>query len=378
MSEPAPMSAAELRTRQVDPSAIEHELSALWMAEAEARQQAQTPMVPLARTLLLSLVIFAPDRAAAERARSLAVGLTRRQPLRSIILVAGDRSAAEGLEAWVSIQCESPLHADEQVCGEHIVLEAQGASSLDLPGLVLPLLLPNVPSFLWWQQGNPFTHPILAHLNPAVDRLIVDSLTFATPLADFFDVARALPDPYFPAIVSDLSWARLAPWRYLTAHIFDPEATRPYLDSLDLVRLSYVTGSPVLAWLFGGWLASRLKWQPAEFDVLRVRFAGGQVIEFSAIPMGEAAPGDFAGVQLMGRDGATFEVMRAPNACAVIRLDAGGLHTERMLPLRDERLSEWLGHELNRLHPSPTYEAAVRLIGEAASRASADGGLPEG
>ena len=56
---------------------------------------------------------------------------------------------------------------------------------------MLPLLVTDVPSFLYWSKGNPFRSPILRDLAPAIDRLIVDSLTFAAPDLDLSDVATA-------------------------------------------------------------------------------------------------------------------------------------------------------------------------------------------
>jgi glucose-6-phosphate dehydrogenase assembly protein OpcA len=355
-------------TRHVDPAAIERELAALWMAEAEARKKTGGDGKTLGRTLLLNLVIFAPDQAAADRAREDVVALTSRQPSRSILMVADERAPEAGLEAWVSLFCATPSGGGgaRRVCGEQITVEAKGLAILDLPGTVLPLLLTNIPAFLWWQAGNPITHPIFENLTRAVDRVILDSLTFARPLADFVDVARAATEAEsrFPAIITDLGWARLTPWRSLTARIFDPQAMRPYLTQLEHVRVTYYEGSPALAWLFAGWLASRLEWKLVNREAAAMRFEGGQVIELRTAPAegAERTPGYFAAVELRARDGAVFEVARHPNRCAVTRLNLGGAQTEHVAPVRYETSAEWLGRELNRLTHSATFEAAVSLI----------------
>ena len=347
--------------RRVDPSAIERELSALWMAEGEVRKQSAEGKT-LTRTVLLNLVIFAPDQAAADRALAQVVALTGRQPSRSILMVADERASDAGLDAWVSLFCTTPLGGGERVCGEQIVMEAKGPAILDLPGTVLPLLLTNVPTFLWWLVGNPFAHPIYENLVRAVDRVILDSLTFTQPQTDFADAARHAADG--PAIVTDLGWARLAPWRSLIAQVFDPRGMRPYLNDLERVRLTTYTGSPALAWLFAGWLASRLDWRLISQDAQTMRFEGGQTIEFERDSAGEAdrAPGYFAAVHLRTRDSATFEVARLPKACAVTRLNVGGMQTEHVVPVRYDTPADWLGRELNRLARSATFEAAISLI----------------
>jgi glucose-6-phosphate dehydrogenase assembly protein OpcA len=358
------VSAAPAPPKPIDPAAIERELSDLWRAEAEVRKRDGRP---LARTLLLNLIVFAPDEAALDRARDVVVALTGRQPARAILVAADERSPEAGIDAWVSLYCTTPLSGSAEVCGEHITLTARGTAILDLPGTILPLLLTDVPVFLWWQSGDPLTHPAFGSLARAVDRVILDSLTLPTPMTTIGHIAQVFADAHFPAILSDLSWARLATWRYLTAQIFDPQAVRPYLNAVTRARILYYEGPAVMAWLFGGWLASRLEWKPlmddaAPPDAGRMQFAGGQTIELAAAPLGVESPGYLAGVHLTAHDGATFEVMRLPGACAMTRVRIGELQTERVVPVHPETPVDWLGHELNRLTRAATYEAAVRLI----------------
>jgi len=358
------MSATEATTpRSVNPASVERELSALWRAEAERRKQAGGDGKALARTLLLNLIVFAPNQAEADRAREIIVTLTRRQPARSIVVVTDDQSKEKGLEAWISLLCDVSAGRD-QVCGEEIALTAKGSAVLDLPGAILPLLLTGAPVFLWWMSGNPVTHPIYEHLLPAVDRLILDSLTFASPLNDFKEVARSLAADPHPVALSDLSWSRLTFWRSVTAQIFDPQTRRPYLNELALARIKYYQGPPSLAWLFAAWLASRLNWELAARDEHTWRFVGGQTIEFDAVPAGDETPGYFAGLELKARDGADFEVIRQPEECAITRVHAQDTKTERTLSVRYESLPDCLARELDRLNRSATFEAALRLVAE--------------
>jgi len=351
---------AAVESKQVDPSAIERELMALWTAKSGPDGKAAM------RACLLNLLVFAPDVSAGERARQVMADVLSRYPARAVLMIA-DREAgarAPGLEAGVSLNCELRAGGGEEVCGEQVTLTAKGPAILDLPGTVLPLLLPDVPVFLWWQAGNPFSHPIFDHLVRAVDRVIVDSLTFVEPLASLANVAQALANERFPAAIVDLGWSRLSPWRVLTAQIFDPPTIRSHLAQLERARITYAEGSPMLAWLFGGWLASRLGWKPTHQAPGLMRFEGGQTIEFSPAPAGEVDPGYFLGLHLLTRDGAAFEVARLPHACAATRLAVGDLKTERVVPMHYETLTEWLGRELNRLSRTPLFEAAVRLLAQ--------------
>lgn len=336
----------------VPPDAVERELNNLWRAAAEARRAAGNAK-PLARTRLLTLLTFAPDLASAALAETIITQLAPHQPLRSILLVA-DENAPENLEAAVTL-----LGADTSFYGEHIRLVAHGPSVLDLPSTTLALLLPNVPAFLWWMQGNPFAHPILEPLLPGLERLVLDTLA----LSQLDDVTTALDDVHFPVILSDLSWARLAPWRYLTAQLFDPPALRPQLELLTEVHITHNAPTPRLAQLFASWLAARLGWQPEQWTGDTWHFAKGQTITFNAQAAPELPASQLSAVNLQTAAGAAFSVTASPNQCAALSVTADDQHMAAVLPLRMDPLATVLGHELNRLNRSAVWEAAVKLLG---------------
>lgn len=67
--------------------------------------------------------------------------------------------------------------------------------------------------------------------------------------------------------VGDISWTVQAPWRDIVAQFFDPPDVRVYLDNVTRVTLEYAAGeedapaNSSQAYLFAGWLASRLGWR---------------------------------------------------------------------------------------------------------------------
>jgi glucose-6-phosphate dehydrogenase assembly protein OpcA len=355
--------------KPVDPGAIEKELQALWRSRAEVSQRAAPNGRPQGRSILQTLLAYAPDPATAAKAQSVISAISPHQPGRMILLAVQPEGQNQlDFQAGVRLHCAAPDIGRDPVCCEQIVLTAGGVEAARrLPGAVLPLLVTDVPSFLYWVKGNPFRSPILKDLEPAIDRLIVDSFTFAAPDLDLADVANAIDDPHFKAIISDLSWARLAAWRYYTAQIFDPANLRPYLKRVRRARLKYYGGTPVLAWIFGGWLASRLGWKCVERDPQGAHYFDGQVLEYEKLPAPEPGQaGYFAGVTMTADDGATFEVARKSSNFAATCLEVGDMKHDRVVPLRDETLTEWLGHELGRLSPTPTYNAALLQLVEVA------------
>ena len=155
--------------RPMDAMTIERELNALWRAEIEANQRAgatASAIAPPSRTLLHTLLVVAPDAAAAEQARQTAAALSPRQPARTVVLQLAD-GREDRLDASVGLTCVSHPNGQTTVAGEHVTLIAGGPNAARrLTGAVLPLLLTNVPSFLWWMQGSPVHHPLLRDLAP--------------------------------------------------------------------------------------------------------------------------------------------------------------------------------------------------------------------
>ncbi|HEY8859809.1 MAG TPA: glucose-6-phosphate dehydrogenase assembly protein OpcA, partial [Gaiellales bacterium] len=99
------------------------------------------------RATTLNLVAYAPtpaDVAFTQRALE-RIGGSR--PLRAIIAGIG----ANGVRASVSASCWLGTGL-QQVCSEQVVLTARADA---LPSAVLSLLVPDLPTFVWWQGPMP-------------------------------------------------------------------------------------------------------------------------------------------------------------------------------------------------------------------------------
>ena len=123
-----------------DPVAIEQELAEMWRIEAELLKQLGEGEQTLARVLLLTLAIYSPSPELAKAARDVAIAINPRQPARAIIMEvlpaaqAANGAAEPALEAWATLHCARPKDGQQQVCGEHINLEAPFEEVRRLPG----------------------------------------------------------------------------------------------------------------------------------------------------------------------------------------------------------------------------------------------------
>lgn len=365
-------------TRTDSVSALERELARLRRSSgAHAKEHG----VPVARASVLNLVVFATREIHARRAAATIDLLATRHPSRAIVIVA-DRDPGGPAELEMHCNLSRPDGA-QQVTYEQILIRARGAADRRLVSAVIPLLLPDLPVFLWWTETPPLDLPYFDDLLGLADRLIVDSGDFARPdrtLARLHAVARSGYNRYG---VTDFNWTRITPWRELVMQFFDVPAWRPFLDAITGIRVGFAVDAdgreihPSQALLFIGWLASRLGWTAVES--LAPSEAGGLLFAMRR-PDGQEIPvrvrprfipgldeGDLAGLRIQSEDGgrhAEFVVKRSEtttHATALVTVGGRGM-SERIVPLGRPGVSELLGEELTIARSDSIYEDALAAL----------------
>ena len=360
--------------------ALERELTRLRRASsAHAREQGRS----VARAAVLNLVVYADREVHARRAAITTSRLANRHPSRGIIVL-GDRDR-EGADVAVELHCHVPRDdRAAQICYEQILARVRGDADDRIASLVIPLLVPDLPVFLWWTGTPPHDTRRFDDLLSLADRLIVDSADFSRPDVTLPLLAElAMSQGYRSFGITDLNWTRLTPWRELVAGFFDSAAWRPYLDEVVGVRVGFgvdmdgrdIHPSQVL--LFVAWMASRLGWTPR--DTLAPSEAGGLLFRMSRAdgapilvrmrPRFERGidPGDTSGVRIQARAGgqlAEFVLKRAPDArhvTATVVLN-GETRGTRVVPLPSWSIDELLREELVIVGSDRVYEAALHAL----------------
>lgn len=366
-------------TRADGVSALERELARLRRSSgAHANEQG----VAVARASVLNLVVFATREVHARRAAATIDELAARHPSRAIVIVA-DRDRA-GREPELVMHCRVPNGGDGlQVTYEQILIRARGDADRRLPTAVIPLLLPDLPVFLWWTETPPLDAPYFDDLLGLADRLIVDSADFARPdrtLSRLHAVARAGHGRYG---LTDFNWTRITPWRDLVMQFFDVPAWRPFLDTITGIRVGFAVDAdgreihPSQALLLIGWLASRLGWTAVE--KLAPAEAGGLLFSMKR-PDGTEIPvrvrprfmrgldgGDLSGLRIQSMHAgqfAEFVVKRSEttaHATSLVAVGGRGM-AERIVPLGRPGVSELLGEELTIARSDVIYEDALAAL----------------
>jgi glucose-6-phosphate dehydrogenase assembly protein OpcA len=356
--------------RPVDVAAVERELTELWKAAASDALEGH----PVVRACVLNLVAYAPGEDVARHINEVIAQVSGRHPSRSIVIVAELDAEPSRLQASISAHCQIPPEGGKQVCSEQITLHALGAAVDEVHGTVLPLLVSDLPVFLWWHDEPALESHLFQELLDASDHLVIDSADFAperaaTALADLQRLSRESGVAF-----SDLNWARLSHWRQLVAQFFDAPPARAYLDRLSGVEIEIASthgGEADLTegLLMVGWLASRLRWTPQD----GARRAGSGALAFT---LGSAAgpvsvelspdpdhPGEgLHAITLRAEGGAAFAISRSAGdeACVVAgaELPEGAAHS-RVVHMEIPSEGALLCDELDMLGQDAAFQEAL-------------------
>ena len=252
----------------IDVGKIEKELAAMWRsAEDGTGVNAESGVT---RACAMNLMVYATAEEDRDKIDDMLDVVNEQHPGRALVLLADREASAPALEASVSTRCRRLGGSGRQVCGEQVTIEAAGAAVETVASAIAPLLVPDVPVFLWWKDIPHYEDTLFARLTLMADRVVIDSSCFDRPHEDLLRLADVIKlHPQFMT-ASDLNWGRLTAWRTLVASFWDVADYRPYLERIDRVRVEYdppdVAPEEVApkALLALGWLATRLGWNLKE------------------------------------------------------------------------------------------------------------------
>ena len=231
------------------------------------------------RSSVLNMIVVTDEESATEITTSVSK-LAGRYPARAVVFVA-DLEGEWNVDVGLSAFCHARGGGGAQVCAEQITIHAEGPPAAHLESLAGPLLIPDLPVFLWYPGSFSPRSPEFSAMAELADRVILDSAASDDHEVCLRQIATLVEDPATPAI-GDLQWVGLSPWRSLLADTFGAPERAGELEKIERVEILYAPGGENRALLLLGWLASTLEWKPE-----RARHNGeGQTVEFSS-PSGD-------------------------------------------------------------------------------------------
>lgn len=284
--------------------------------------------------------------------------LADRYPSRSIVLVS-DPDDEANLDIRLSAFCSVRGGASETVCSEQVTVRAGGAPALHLESVAGPLLVPDLPTFLFYPGEFSASSPGFVRLSHLADRVILDSAFHPEPV--FREATSLIGGPPF---AGDLQWAALSPWRALVVELFRGPGKAGELPKVREVEVMHTRDGESRALLFSGWISSALGWTPKAHtrsgSSREVVFDGpsGEVV-FSMSPSPTDA--DLSRVTLRAPDH-TFFVSRHKE---LAEAHIGVLRGEETIAHRAVRIGRFdmkamLGEELKFKGRDRVYESSLK------------------
>ena len=335
---------------------IEHELGQLRMNEDGSLGL---------RASVLNLIAVADEDDAQSITESVSK-LANQYPSRAIVLIS-DPDGERDLDIQLSAFCALRGGSGAQVCAEQITVHASGPPAKHLESFAGPLLVPDIPVFLWYPGVFSSSSPEFTNVAPLADRIILNSDASGDSESSLKDLAGLLDKPEMPAI-GDIQWVALSPWRSLVAEMFSARERAKELDKISKIEILHTPDGESRALLLLGWLASALGWELEDSDVTD----GGREVEFSGssgnvtVEMSDDSPdARLRRVRLHGEE-LSFQVSRhrdQNDASATVMRDEE-IIGERTVKLGEFELGVLLGEELQYRGRDAAYEAALKTAVE--------------
>lgn len=249
--------------RNVPLDQVEAELDRMW--RDANRSAVAAGGYAAARASVMTLVAYTYTEEQAQRAQKVIEAMGTSHPSRIIIVATPGTREGPAIEAYVSAHTHTV--GTNISYSEQILVEARDGAARHVPGAVLPLILSGLPSFLWWSGEPAWKSAQLESLVDGVDRVVIDTSEMEHPEQSLVAQEDLVRRKKSSTAFSDFNWTRGNPWRELVAGFFDAQSMRKYLDGIDQVTIEYAAGAETeetnasAAYLFAGWLASRLGWR---------------------------------------------------------------------------------------------------------------------
>jgi glucose-6-phosphate dehydrogenase assembly protein OpcA len=234
---------------------IEQQLRDIWKGFAKDGQKEQA----VTRAQVMNLIVYTSDKNADAEINQVLADVSEQSPGRMIVLFRDAEMPASELNSWVNALCHVSSGGRKQVCCEQIMIHAGPRDPHQWSSIVLPLVVRDVPVFLWWDDHPESDPPLLNAILEVCDRLILDS----SPCRSLKSIVGLMETHGEWLGISDLNWARLTPWRYALAGFYDNPSFQNRLQ--EMKRIEIESESPFegagQADLLLGWLSSSLNWK---------------------------------------------------------------------------------------------------------------------
>jgi len=220
------------------------------------------------RACLFTLIVVATDIDKGARCQQLVQLLAKKFPCKIIFSVLDSLQQENTLLTNRSIM--TSLNGGDNISCDLLTIQASPNESSNLPFLILPEILADLPTFLL-TADSPFSLPSsFRMLEPYIHRAIFEVseienyATFATSLLEYIKKIQ----------VVDLNWTRIEPWRMALARVFHSAKKLEQIHKIEKIELRYTKSkkgysfnAEIQAVLLQAWMATRLGWSLESLEM---------------------------------------------------------------------------------------------------------------
>jgi len=257
----------------VAPDKILKELAELWVSTAKAADGG----VGVLRACSMTLLVLAEESEDSQGLGETIAALMPEHPARAVVVRTsgpGERSLTERVYS----QCWMPFGQRKQICCEQVEITVSDVALADLPSVVLPLAVPDLPLILWCRSPRLAAMPEFQPIAAMAQKVIVDSGAMKDPVAALKLMAALNARG---VLLGDLSWTRLTRWREMLAQVFENQQNLAQLQEILGVDVEHGEGFRVSALYMAMWLKDCL----TDAGVLDASFGVGRAPEAVSLRM---------------------------------------------------------------------------------------------
>jgi glucose-6-phosphate dehydrogenase assembly protein OpcA len=261
----------------VRPEQVLKELSKLWVDLGHEDREGTadgTSGAGVLRACAMTLITILDESEDPSNVGETVAMLMKEHPSRSV-LVRLRPTTEEFLESRVFAQCWMPFGQRRQICCEQIEITASMGSLDDIPGLVLPLAVPDLPVILWSRSPRLFETAAFPKIAAMCGKLIVDTGAFAEPAKALATLASHVVQD---RLTADLAWSRITRWRETVSQVFENQDCLDALAKYTDASVEYGGAAPRTEVLYlAAWLQDGLSSAASSAKVKLVKADGPAV-----------------------------------------------------------------------------------------------------
>ena len=278
---------------------------------------------------LFNLIIYTSESRRSTFIRGMVLKVMEKFPCKIIFIEENKEAKERNYLAVNESTIKIPLGGTSVAC-DFIHYEVSASVISQIPYMVIPNLVPDLPIYLLWGQDPTEESPIFKPLQKIACKLIFDSesaddfLGFCKKMLYFMD--HSSPDSM------DTQWAALSSWRDIIIQAFDTEERIEVLRRSHKMEIRFNNSTNELfhhprvrALFLQGWIAARMGWHykssQRNGDLLQFNYEGpAGTVEVFLIPQQNPGlnPGRIFSFTVWGENEEATEIKRLPEQSKVM------------------------------------------------------------